>query len=245
MALYIIVYEVIILLGGRILFNLFKGEFSFLLDAITFYFEKIGAKWLFMITISTHLSIGFFCIINFSYTLKETKKPLKFFILNIIKCLLYYFLSIIIIKVVIERNLFDAFIEEINKLDNISQNTKSEILEVVDNLKRLTIRYISNLLSNYNNGLDKLIFGILYITLFSSPKFIKKENILYFRFSIIIPIIYIILGLIIRALYNLGKIDLSIYISAILVGPKFSIFGFFIATLLYIKINKYKYKMFD
>lgn len=80
LALYLIVYEAIILLGGRVLFNLFKEEFSFLLDAITFYFEKIGAKWLFMITISTHLSIGFFCLINFSYTLKETKKPLKFFI---------------------------------------------------------------------------------------------------------------------------------------------------------------------
>ena len=53
------------------------------------------------------------------------------------------------------------------------------------------------------------------------------------------------MSLILRALNNLGKITLSLYISPIIVGPKFTIFGFFISILYYIKFKEKNYKMYD
>ncbi len=104
-------------------------------------------------------------------------------------------------------------------------------MELINDLKKITIRYVRNLLADYNNSLDKLLIGSLYSILFSSPKFIKEKNIIYFRLLFIIPIIYILFSITLRTLNNLGKIDLSLYISPFFVGPKFIIYGFFVSLL--------------
>ena len=147
-------------------------------------------------------------------------------------------------KGLIEKTIFKAIVKEINKL-KLPQELNELVFEVVNDVKKISLRYMGNLLGNFNNNLDKLLMGTLYITLFSSPKFIKDKYLLYFRFLSIFPILYIALSLIIRALNNLGKITLSPYLSPLFVGPKFTIFGFFVYLLFYIKIKKRKYKMYD
>jgi hypothetical protein len=65
------------------------------------------------------------------------------------------------------------------------------------------------------------------------------------RLLSILPISYIIISFVFRALNNLGKITLSLYAIPIFVGNKFTIFGFFIAFLLYLKVKDKNYTMFD
>ena len=153
-------------------------------------------------------------------------------------------MSIIILGNIIKDGIFGNLIDEVNKVE-ISPDGKNKILELINDLKKIIIRYVGNLLADYNNSLDKLLIGSLYSILFSSPKFIKEKNIIYFILLFIIPIIYILFSITLRTLNNLGKIDLSLYISPLFVGPKFIIYGFFISLLFYIKIKRKKYKMFD
>ena len=93
----LIIYETMIVLAGSSFLGISKGDLSPLKASLTMLLQDIGVKWLFITILSQHLSIGFFCLTNFSYILKETKNPLKFFIKNIIKCVLYYFISVIVI----------------------------------------------------------------------------------------------------------------------------------------------------
>ena len=243
-AISLIVYEMLAYDIIIALLNLFDNNIDLVKDLIITLFKDIGLKWFFIVNVSQHLSIGFFCLTNYSYVLKEKNKPLKFFISNIIKIIIFYFLTIFIMKNLINDYFFGTIIDEINKVD-ISSDSKSMIMEVINDCKKVALRYVGNLLGDYNNSLDKLLIGSLFIFLYSKPKFIKEKYILYFRLLSILPIAYIILSFIFRTLNNLGKINLSIYVYPIFVGPKVTIFGFFISSLLYIKFKAKKYKMFD
>ena len=243
----IIIYEVIGSFVIVSLFNLFNQDVENIINMIML-IKGVAIKWIFITSTIQHLSIGFFSLTNFSDILKETNKTSKFFIYVILKVLFFYLMSVIILKVIIEDTIFKKISEESNKemgKIKLPEELKEEVLEVINDIKEITIRNVGNLLGDYNNNLDKLLMGILYITLFSSPNFIKDKYLLFFRLLSIFPIIYIILSLILRSLNNIGKIKLSLYISPLLVGPKFTIFGFFISVLFYIKIKQRKYKMYD
>ena len=135
---------------------------------------------------------------------------------------------------------------KILKKQDISQNLKDKILEIIENLKKLTIRSVGNLLGDYNNSLDKLVIGSLYTIFFSSPKCIKEKYLIFLRLLSILPISYIILSFIFRSLNNSGVVNLSLFVTPIFVGNKITIFGFFITFILYLKYKeKKRYKMID
>ena len=240
----LIIYE---LIGYKVIFSflvLINGNFNDIKNIITLILNDIGLKWLFFISVSQHLSKGFFCLINFSKILKERYNPLKFFISNFIKSIIYYLISIFILMS-IEYGAF-GYIEERFEKQQISNLTKEKAKEIINKVKILVIRYVGNLLGDYNNSLDKLLIGSLYIILFSSPKCVKEKNLIFFRLLSIIPISYILLSSIFRTLNNLNRITLNIFVSPIFVGNKILIFGFFITFILYLKYKKErKYKVFD
>ena len=80
------------------LFELFGGSYETTKENIIFIVQTVGVKWLFIISICQHLSIGFFCLTNFSNILKETKEKKKFFRSTIIKVILFYFLQVIVMR---------------------------------------------------------------------------------------------------------------------------------------------------
>ncbi len=61
----------------------------------------------------------------------------------------------------------------------------------------------------------------------------------------IFPILFISISILLRTLQNLNYININIYLFPILTGPKFSIYGFFISTLLYLKYKQKEYKIID
>ena len=227
------------------IFDLFEGEYETTKETLIFLIEDVGVKWIVIISICQHLSIAFFSLSNFSNILKETKETSKFFRSTLIKAAFFYFVSIIILKGIIEESIFEPIKNKIINLEDMSEENKNKVLPIINDVKRLALRYTGNLLGNFNNNLDKLLFGFFYICLFSSPKFINEKYLIYFRFLSILPIIYIILSLIFRSLNNLGKITISSTVSPLLVGPKITIFGFFFSVLYYIKRKEKRYKMYD
>ena len=243
--LSIIIYEIIGIITFGSLLSLIKGNIDDIKKIFITIFQDIGLKWLFIVNTCQHLSIGFFCLTNVSKVINEKKNFHKFCISNFIKCIIFYLISAFILQSLISNYMFGSIIDEVNKVEDISEEGRGKILEVINKLKKIAVRYLGDLLSNYNNSLDKLLVGSLYYILFSPRRNFKEKNIIYFRLLSIIPIIYIILSLIFRALNNLGIIYLSPFVSPIFGGPKFTIYGFFISFLLYIKIKDKKYKMLD
>jgi hypothetical protein len=241
----LIIFEAIVVRVIPELLKILNGQFEEIKIAINVIFSSIGLKWLFIFNMGQHLSIGFFCLTNFSIILKEKDRPIKFLIMNLIKSILFYWLSVTILRGIFRNYIFKNIIDKINEVQSITEESKNKILEVIEDFQKISIRTISNLLGNFNNSLDKLLIGSLYITLFSSPKCLKDKNIFYFRLLSILPIVYIIVSLFFRTLYGLGIITLSEFISPIFVGPKFTIFGYFITFLLYVKKKENKYKIFD
>ena len=243
--LSIIIYEIIGLIAFSSFFSLIQGDIDDIKKIFVTIFQDIGLKWLFIVNTCQHLSIGFFCLTNVSKVINEKKNFHKFYISNFIKCIIFYLISAFILQSLINNYMFGSIIDEVNKVDNISEDGRGKILEVINKLKKIAVRYFGDLLSNYNNSLDKLLVGSLYYILFSPKRNFKKKNKIYFRLLSIFPITYIILSLIFRALNNLGIIYLSPFVSPIFGGPKFTIYGFFISFLLYIKLKVKKYKMLD
>ena len=241
----LIVFETIGILIFPLIFELLTANFQEAKTIFDSIIKKIGIKWIFIFRLAQNFSIGFFCLTNFSHILNEKDKPIKFLITNLIWSVLFYLISIIILKVIIKDFLFGSLIEKINKIEELDQEIKDKIIELLNELKNGVINNASNLLCNFNNGLDTLLIGSVYITLFTSPKCFKDNSIIFFRLLSILPIAFIILSLIFRALLNLGKINLDPSLSSIFVGPKYTVFGFFISFLLYIKIREKKYKIFD
>ena len=240
----LIIYECIGFVVILSFLGIIDGNFNNIKDLFTLIFSKIGLKWLFFVNISQHLSKGFFCLTNCSKILKEKNNPLKFFISYFIKSILYYLLSIIIMMI-IEYGAFGS-IEEKFEEQEMTPLANKKVKEVINKIKILVIRYVGNLLADYNNSLDKLLIGSLYIILFSSPKCVKKKYLIFFRLLSILPISYILISFIFRTLNNLDIITLNLFVSPIFAGNKFIIFGFFITFILYVKYKEErKYKIFD
>ncbi len=243
----LIIFEIILLVIVPKLLDLLQGKFVDLKEALYTIIHIIGLKWLFFFNTCQHLSIGFFCLSNFSIILNEKDKPKKFLISNIIKCIIFYLLSVIILRFIITDLIFGRIIERINQSNIITlgDEDKDKVIKIVRDFQTIFIRSFSNLLGDFNNNLDRILIGGLYLFLFSSPKWLEEKDKLYFRLLSIIPIVYIIVSFIFRILYNLEIINLSEFVSPIFVGPKLVVFGFFISFLLYVKYNEKKYKIFD
>ena len=233
-ALSMLIYESLAIFAlGSIIQILNEGNIKVFGELYELVFKEIGLKWFFLIKLSQHLSIGFFCLTNFSKVIKESKDFYNFFILTLIKVLIFYLLSITIMKQIIENLIFGKIIERIRDAD-VSEDIKKNVLRVTNDLKIKSIKIIGNLL-----------VGSIYYFLFSSKKTLKGLKLLFFRLLSILPIIYIIVSLIFRILNNLGKITLNLYISPLFVGPKVIVFGFFVTLLFYIKLKESKYQIFD
>ena len=242
----ILIYEFIALLAFLIIIPLFRFEINFEIvkEVFSFTFIKIGMKWLFFITISQHISVGFFCLTTFSNIFQETSNKIKFYILSVIKVALYYTLSVLILKVFI-KNMIGGFVRDKINLVSMSDKDKEKILDFFDDILNKIYIIVANFLSMYNTFLEKLIIGTIYILLFYKPKYLKGKKKIFFRFLSLIPIIYIIISLVIRALHNSEIIDLNEFISPLLLGPKIVIYSFFVFTLLFIKYKSLKYNVFD
>ena len=222
------------------------------IDMISNFFEaifvEIGLKWYVFIEISQHLSVGFFCLTTFSKVFHETKNIKKFYIINSIKVVIFYAFTVIILKAVIKdalgnflKDLIDEYIKD-KGADEVIVNKSYEICDVLIN-KFLIL--VSNLIATYNIFLEKFVLGSLYIFLLCEPKNCLGKKLLYFRFLSLIPISFMIVSIILRALQNSEIISINEYVSPLLLGPKITIYGFFISTILMIKYKSIKYEVFD
>ena len=243
--LSLIIYEVLGLFGLGAIIMFLQSSFEDLIKSISNLLDLIsslGIKWFFFITLGQHLAVGFFCLSTFSYMLQEIKNIKKFFIVNSIKVALYYALSVIILKVIIKDNI-GGFL--INKLNETPEKDNVEIHNAFNNLIEKVNIIVADFLSTFNTFLDKLILGLIYVFLFYEPKSLSVIKLFFFRLVSLIPIIYIIISLVLRALNNFGKLELNCYLSPILLGPKIVVFLFFISTLVVIKYKSIKYNVFD
>ena len=204
--------------------------------------NDIGLKWFLFITMSQHLAVGFFCLTTFSNMFKETSNIKKFFIVNIIKVALFYVLSVIILKAFIQNGLGNFFH---NKIDETQVNNKEKVYQVFDDLVEKILRIVGDFLGTFNTFLEKITIGMMYICLFKDSEGLVGKKLLYFRLLAIIPVIYIIVSLVLRALHNTKKLDISVYVIPLLLGPKITIYLFFVITLSLIKYKSIAYNVFD
>ena len=103
------------------LINLFeirfkKGDGEIAYEVVTLLVFKVGAKWLFFITIGNNVSVAFFSLTNFTKVFKDTKSTLKFYIFNIIKFIIFYIATILILNNFISGFAYDKLIKEIKKI---------------------------------------------------------------------------------------------------------------------------------
>ena len=204
--------------------------------------NDIGLKWFLFITMSQHLAVGFFCLTTFSNMFKETSNIKKFFIVNIIKVVLFYVISVIILKAFIQNGLGNFFH---NKIDETQVNNKEKVYQVFDDLVEKILRIVGDFLGTFNTFLEKITIGMMYICLFKDSEGLVGKKLLYFRLLAIIPVIYIIVSLVLRALHNTKKLDISVYVIPLLLGPKITIYLFFVITLSLIKYKSIAYNVFD
>ena len=240
----LIVYESIGIIFLYLINLIFQGEFeiSDITNAFSVIINNIGLKWLMFIIINQHLSIGFFCLTTFSYVFREIVNIKKFYIFNFIKFAIYYVFCIVILKIIIRDKIGELLITKIQET-NIMKKEKT--LEIINPLIDKAVAFTAGFLSSYNIFLEKLILGSIYLFLFYEPKTASKGKILVFRMLSIIPILFMIISLILRALENTNVIKLNEYISSLLLGPKISIYGFFITTIVEIKYKSLEYDVFD
>lgn len=239
----LVVYEIIGFLIIINLFPLFEFELNFeaLITTFKFLFQSLGLKWFFFITMNQHLSIGFFCLTTFSDIFQETKDLIYFYGATLIKVILYYNFSAVVLKVFIQDLLGNYFITKIKE----TGTTNPRVYEVFDNLIEELSLLVADFLSSFNVFLDKLIIGSMYVFLFHKPQSFSDNKIIYFRLLSLIPILFIIVSIILRALHNTEVIKINVYILPLLLGSKIVIYLFFIITLLIIKYYSLKYKVFD
>lgn len=228
---------------GNIKSESFKQAFEII-------FKELGIKWLFFITMSQHLSVGFFCLTTFSNMFHETKNIKKFFLMNILKVAIFYGFSVLILKVLIKDSLggfFKSRIDDAKKEAEKEGKTVSyeKTYIIFEMLIDKLCNIVSNFLSTYNTFLEKTVLGSMYIFLFNKPKVLEGKKMLFFRLLSVIPISFIIISVILRALHNTEVIELNEYVLPILLGPKITVYGFFISTLLTIKYKSLAYNVFD
>ena len=243
--LFIIMYEIFSIIFLFSLFGLFVKGIVILGQIIKLIFGTMGIKWFILNTVFQHLSVGFLCLTTFSNVFKETQNIKKFFISNIVKVILYYLISIIILEVIILS--FELLIRKNveRNICEIEPEKKKKLIEIMNEIKEFSLKIVGNLLATFNVFLDKLIIGTLYIFFFKTPNIFINTNKIISRFLSIFPVIYILLSLILRALEVAEKINLNMFVSPILLGPKITIFGFFISTLCMIKYKSTKINIFD
>ena len=239
---YIILQSLNSLFEATITLDEIKNAFSVIID-------DIGLKWYVFIEISQHLSVGFFCLTTFSQILNETQNIKKFYILNCIKLAFYYAGSVIFLKIIKEdfKQLIKYYIdkEREEKKLKIKQELLDKIYEYLDKFIAFIFFYLTDFLSTFNVFLDRLVLGSLYIFLFITPYNCLNKNLIYFRLISIIFVLFIIISIILRALHKAEILILNEFISPILLGPKISIYGFFISTLCIIKYKSMKNQVFD
>lgn len=242
--LSLLIYEIIGLFALNLIISVFSGEFTFNLfsELFTLIVNDIGLKWLFFIQLSQHLSIGFFCLTTFSNMFHETKNIKKFYISNLIKVAVFYAISVIILKIIIKDYIGSTIHKKINET---GIDDREKVFEIVDKIIDKVLIIVADFLSTYNTFIEKLTLGSLYIFLFSEPKPLMGKKMLYFRLLSLIPIFYIIISLVIRALHNTNIIVLNEFISPILLGPKIVVYLFFISCLSLIKYKSIKFNVFD
>ena len=240
----ILIYEIIAILAMTIILPLFKGEFNMehIQTCVHFIFQDIGLKWFFFITISQHLSVGFFCLTTFSNVFNEVKNIKKFYIWNCIKVVIYYAISVIILKVIIKDGIGGTVHETI---DATGYPDREKIYVIFDDLIDYLMFIVADFLSTYNIFMEKLTIGSMYIFLFNEPKCLEGKKMLYFRLLALIPVIYILVSLILRALHNTEVIELNEYVLSLLLGPKITVYLFFISTLSIIKYKSLAFNVFD
>ena len=158
----IIIYEILGIIGLGTVTLLFADKLTIelIMDAITSIISDLGLKWLFFITLSQHLAVGFFCITTFSNMLQEIRNIRKFLIVNFIKVALFYAVSVIILKVLI-KDKFGGFLHD--KIDETTNPDKEKIYEVFDKLIDKALLIASDFLATFNTFLAKFVLGIMYI----------------------------------------------------------------------------------
>jgi hypothetical protein len=195
-----------------------------------------------------HLSVGFFSLSTFTSVLRDTKNIKKFYIVNFIKFSIFYALNIVVLKLLMTDvllKIFNDLIIDIHVTDT-RVNTFFEIF-----IEKL-VNYVGRFLATYNIFLEKIVFGTMYIFLFNKPKYFEGKKMIYFRLLSLVPILYIIISLILRGLYNRideetkkRTLNINEYVLPILLGQKITIYVFFISTLFIIKYLSIKYDVFD
>ena len=214
--------------------------YMYLDDGYDFYFFFSSLyKYIFIIQFVPQFSIILYSLSTFSKVIKKTNKIKKFFIINIIKAIIFYFVSLIILSL-IKNNLYNFLRNEISKI-----YIDDKIIEILENFRDFLLKFIGNFLANFNTNLDILIIGSFYIFLFKNPKKLAGKKLFYFRLMSIFPILFVLISIIFRALVKKNIIKINIFIYPIFVGSKVSIFGFFITTLLYLKYKSKEYFIFD
>ena len=137
-------------------------------------------------------------------------------------------------------------IEEVRKQDFLEDDEFFDrVHELIDKLIDTICLIIANFLGTFNTFFEKLVLGGLFIFLFHEPKNLSGNKLLIFRFLSLIPILYMIISIVLRALLNGKVIDINEFVLPILLGPKITIYGFFILTLLWIKRHSMHYNVFD
>lgn len=139
-------------------------------------------KYIFFIQFVPQFSIILYSLTTFSKVLKKTKKIKKFYIINIVKALIFYFISFLILFL-IKNNLFDYLNDKFKE-----KNAENVVFEVLDDFIDFLLKFIGNLLAIFNTYLDNLIVGSLYIFLFKNPKKLRGKKLFNFRLMSIFPI---------------------------------------------------------
>ena len=200
-------------------------------------------KYIFFFQFVPQFSIILNSLTTFSRVVNKTKKIKKFYIINIIKAIIFYFISVVLLYL-IKNPLYKHLYKHIKKLQKEIKDIFN-VLDVLDSFIDFLLRFIGNFLANFNTNLDILIIGSLYIFLFKNPKKLVGKKLFYFRLMSIFPILFVLISIIFRALVQKNVIKINIFIYPIFVGSKVSIFGFFITTLLYLKYISKEYFIFD
>ena len=209
--------------------------------SLEFILDKLGLKWLYFLRMGAHLSVGFFCLSTFTSIMKDTKDIKKFIISNLIKIVIYYAVTIVILKVILDGLLRNFFISKMQQAEIKNERVEKIFNDLVDKLMNLFLSF----LSMFNTFLEEFVFGAIYIFLFNKPKRFTEKKMIYFRLLVIIPILYIIVSLVLRGLHNAPVIKLNAYVLSLLLGSKITIYIFFISTLSIIKYLSLKYEVFD
>ena len=245
--IFVILYGIIGFLVIMALNGLFDSRgITMVGDAISYITDDIGIKWFVLIIIFQHLSIGFFCLTTFSDIFRETKNIKRFFIVNGIKVIAFYLLSIIILGGIIDESIKEFIKKNIEeKSDKYKPEDKQKLIEMFNNAAESVLILVSNYLAIFNIFYDKFILGILYIFLFTTPCNIQGFKKYIFRTCSIFPITFIIASLVLRALNTTKYIKINIYVIPLLLASKITIYGFFIITLVIIKFKSLKYNVYD